>query len=234
MRRRFFFSKNMFQFISAYILDTLFPRRCFGCGAENEVLCGLCVKELSPAAPDAAGADGIRAYAPFSYRQPALKKALWALKFKGDREVARVCAALLYDSLIPLLEEYALYRGVTRPLLVPVPISRRRRWERGYNQAELIARELARLDGEHSFERGAGMLIKIKNVPPQTTLREKTARQQNIEGCFAAAPEEAGRLRGRDIVVIDDIFTTGATFCEAKRALKAAGARTVICVAVAH
>lgn len=225
----------MFKQFFICILDTLFPRHCFGCGAENEVLCGSCIKELPPAlSNDGAGGSGVRAYAPFSYRHPALKKALWALKFKGDREVARVCATLLYDSLIPLLEEYALYRGVTRPLLVPVPISRRRRWERGYNQAALIALELARLNGEQSFELAAGALNKIKNVPPQTTLREKAARQKNIEGCFAVGSSEMARLRGRDVVVIDDIFTTGATFGEAKHALKTAGARTVICVAVAH
>ncbi len=222
----------MFRLIRNYILDTLFPRQCFGCGAENKVLCASCIEELAPAPEDGAGA--FRAYAPYSYRHPALKKALWALKFKGDREVAQVCAALLYDSLIPLLEEYALYRGVTRPLLVSVPISRRRLWERGYNQAELIARELARLDGERSFELASGLLKKIKNVPPQTSLREKTARQKNIEGSFAVALPEAARLRRRDVIVIDDIYTTGATFTEAKRVLKAAGARTVICVAVAH
>ncbi|MBI3074872.1 MAG: ComF family protein [Parcubacteria group bacterium] len=223
----------MFRLIRNYILDTLFPRHCFGCGTEKEVLCASCIKELAPAAPDGAASE-TRAYAPFSYRHPALKKALWALKFKGDREVARVCAALLYDSLIPLLEEYALYSGVTRPLLVPVPISRRRLWERGYNQAALIARELARIDNERSFELAVGMLKKIKNVPPQTSLREKTARLKNIEGCFDVPPAEAGRLRGRDVIILDDIFTTGATFGEAKRVLKSAGARTIICVAVAH
>lgn len=222
----------MLKLISNYILDVLFPRHCFGCWTEKEVLCASCIEELAPAPLD--GSGEARAYAPFSYRHPALKKALWALKFKGDREVARVCAGLLYDSLIPLLEDYALYRGVTRPLLVPVPISRRRRWERGYNQAELIARELARLDGGRSFEFAPAVLKKIKNVPPQTSLREKTARIKNIKGCFAIAPEEAGRLRGCDVIVLDDIYTTGATFGEAKHVLKSAGARTVICVAVAH
>ena len=220
----------MFRLIYDYILDSLFPRHCFGCGTESKVLCASCIEELAPAPPD--GTSDTRAYAPFSYRHPALKKALWALKFKGDKEVARVCAALLYDSLIPLLEEYALYRGVTRPLLIPVPISRRRLWERGYNQAELIARELARLDDERSFELAAGLLKKIKNVPPQTSLREKAARLKNIEGCFAVSEPE--KMRGRDIIVLDDIYTTGATFAEAKRVLKNAGARTVICVAVAH
>ncbi|MBI2049200.1 MAG: ComF family protein [Parcubacteria group bacterium] len=224
----------MFRFIRNYILDTLFPRHCFGCGAEKEVLCTSCSEELVPAVLLRRTAGEARAYAPFSYHHPALKKALWALKFKGDKEVARVCAALLYDSLIPLVEEYALYSGVTRPLLIPVPISRRRLWERGYNQAELIARELARLDGERSFELAIGVLKKIKNVPPQTSLREKTARLKNIEGCFAVPPAEAARLRGRDVIVLDDIYTTGATFGEAKRALKASGARTIICVAVAH
>src|SRR3989344_5877370 len=109
-------------------LDTLFPRRCFGCGSEGTALCETCVGEIPPA-PLHSG-DAV-AYAPFSYRHPPLKKALWALKFKGNTEVARICAALLYERIIPLIEEYASYRGVRMPLLVPVPISRRRRWARG-------------------------------------------------------------------------------------------------------
>ena len=224
----------MLKLVNDYILDTLFPRHCFGCGMEGAVLCDACVREFPLAPPVLGGAGAPRAYAPFAYRHEPLRKALWALKFKGTREVAEVCAALLYDSLIPLLEEYALYRGVTKPFLVPVPISRRRRWVRGYNQAELIARELARLDGGHSFTLACGVLQKIKDVPPQTTLSEKRARMENIKGSFAVAPPKAALLSGRDVIVLDDIFTTGATFAEAKRALKTQGARTVICIAVAH
>lgn len=195
------------------------------------MLCEICIEEFPPAP---AGSGDVVAYAPFSYRHSPLKKALWALKFKGTREVARICAALLYDRIIPLLEEYGSYRGMKYPLLVPVPISRRRRWSRGYNQAELIARELARLDGGRSFELACGALQKIKDVSPQTMIREKTARMENIKGCFAVVPKETARFRGRNVIVLDDIFTTGATFGETKRALKAAGARIVICVAVAH
>ena len=224
----------MLRIIRGYILDTLFPRHCFGCGVESTVLCEACVREFPPAPPETGGAGAPRAYAPFAYRHEPLRKALWALKFKGTREVAEICAALLYDSLMPLLEEYALYRGVTKPLLVPVPISRRRRWARGYNQAELIARELARLDGEQSFTLACGVLQKTKDVPPQTTLSEKRARIENIQGSFAASPRAVELLSGRDVIVLDDIYTTGATFAEAKRVLKTQGARTVICIAVAH
>lgn len=223
--------KEILDFFNDYVLEMLFPRRCFGCGRENKTLCETCIETFPPALAEQG--DSV-AYAPFLYRHPPLKKALWALKFKGDTEIARLCAALLYDRLVPLLEEYASYRGVKMPLLVPVPISRRRRWARGYNQTELIARELARLDGGSSFELACGVLRKIKDVPPQTTLREKTARMKNIEGCFAIAQNSATRIRGRDVIVLDDIFTTGATFGEAKRVLKHARARTVICVAVAH
>ena len=213
-------------------LDILFPRRCFGCGEERTVFCAPCLSALppAPAASDVAGAP--RAYAPFAYRHEPLRKALWALKFKGNREVARVCGTLLYDHIIPLLEEYALYHGVTMPLLVPVPISRRRRWARGYNQAELIARALVTHDEGRSFELATDALAKIKDVPPQTSLREKSARLKNIEGCFAI--KNPARVAGRDVIVLDDIYTTGATFKEARRALKRAHARTVICVAVAH
>ncbi len=223
--------KTMFRLISDLLLDVLFPRRCFGCGSDGLALCETCIGELPPAPAES---GDVVAYAPFSYRHPPLKKALWALKFKGTTEVARICAALLYERIIPLVEEYGSYRGVRMPLLIPVPISRRRRWARGYNQTELIARELARLDRGSSFELASTVLQKIKDAPPQTSLREKTARMKNIEGCFAVAPEEAPLLRGRDVIVLDDIFTTGATFREARRALKATGARTVICVAVAH
>src|SRR3989338_4429635 len=175
----------MLKLVNDYILDTLFPRHCFGCGMEGAVLCDACVREFPLAPPVLGGAGAPRAYAPFAYRHEPLRKALWALKFKGNREVARVCGTLLYDHIIPLLEEYALYHGVTMPLLVPVPISRRRRWARGYNQAELIARALVTHDEGRSFELATDALAKIKDVPPQTSLREKSARLKNIEGSFA-------------------------------------------------
>jgi len=224
--------KEILDFFNDYVLEMLFPRQCFGCGEEGTVFCAPCLSALppAPAASDATGAP--RAYAPFAYRHEPLRKALWALKFKGNREVARVCGTLLYDHIIPLLEEYALYHGVTMPLLVPVPISRRRRWARGYNQAELIARALVTHDEGRSFELATDALAKIKDVPPQTSLREKSARLKNIEGCFAI--KNPARVAGRDVIVLDDIYTTGATFKEARRALKRAHARTVICVAVAH
>jgi predicted amidophosphoribosyltransferase len=97
---------------------------------------------------------------------------------------------------------------------------------RGYNQSEEIAKVIAEilkipLDSE--------TLKRVRNTTPQTELKSKEERAKNVYGCFAAK-----NISGKAVIIIDDVYTTGATMREAARALKAAGARQVIGVAVAR
>jgi len=183
---------------------------CPRCGLPYDVgvhpgLCGPC----------RAGCHGFRrARAGFFYEN-GVRELLLALKFDG-RE--RVASALATISARTWCRPGGLdgYSGV-----VPVPLSRRRRRERGYNQAERIARTVARITGLPVRRR---ILAKTSERRPQAGLTA-SARQQNAAGAYRASLPVA--LRGRDLLLVDDVLTTGATAEAAAKALRRAGARFV-------
>jgi ComF family protein len=111
-------------------------------------------------------------------------------------------------------------------LLVPVPLSAARRRERGYNQAEALARVLATASG-WSLDTG---LARIRATPPQVGL-DRAARQRNVRDAFAWA---GPALAGQHVLLVDDVLTTGATADECAAVLKAAGAAWVGLVTVAR
>ncbi|HYA49432.1 MAG TPA: ComF family protein [Burkholderiales bacterium] len=135
------------------------------------------------------------------------------------RPLARFAAAALS-------EEEGLWLGAD--LLVPVPLHPERKRERGFNQSQLLARELARIRGMRVLE---GCLVKVRNVPPQTSL-EAAGRETNVRGAFAVRRRR--RVEGKVVVLVDDVFTTGSTLDECGRVLKRAGAREVRALTLAQ
>ncbi len=111
--------------------------------------------------------------------------------------------------------------------VVPVPLNRRRRRERGYNQAELLARTIAKIAGVPVVE----MLTKVKDRPPQAEL-EAASRWRNAAGAYRARIPRT--LQGKDLLLVDDVFTTGATVETCVRALVRSGAGAVDVLTVAR
>ncbi|HEC30480.1 MAG TPA: ComF family protein, partial [Candidatus Yonathbacteria bacterium] len=115
-------------------------------------------------------------------------------------------------------------------LLIPIPLSRKRRWSRGFNQAEVLARAIS--EAEQPTLILSTALRRTKHNNPQTLIKNKDLRLQNMRGVFEVRnPKE---ITGKRIIVIDDITTTGATLHEATKVLKKAGAKEAIGFAVAH
>jgi ComF family protein len=110
---------------------------------------------------------------------------------------------------------------------VSVPLARRRRIERGYDQAALLADALARAAGRPRARRA---LARVRETPPQVG-RSRAERARNVAGAFAASARD---VAGRDVVLVDDVVTTGATADAAAQALRRAGARSVVVVALAR
>ena len=147
-----------------------------------------------------------------------------------------------------LLFKYRKYAPLSRPLaryadaclagepglwegaefLVPVPLHPSRRRERGFNQARLLARDLAALRG---LEVLAGSLVKTRNAPAQAGLRAAD-RERNVRSAYAV--RRATRVAGRTLILVDDVTTTGATVRECARVLKGAGAREVRAITLAQ
>jgi ComF family protein len=120
-------------------------------------------------------------------------------------------------------------RSLPAEVLVPIPLHWFRRWTRGYNQAETLAQTLARQLGLPCWPH---CLRRIRNTPRQAWEQSPRRRQINVRGAFRARSGYA--LSGKNVLLIDDVMTTGATASEAARALLQAGAAKVFLAVLAH
>lgn len=234
------------------LLDVVLPPRCMACGAlvsAPGLFCPDCWASLgfldgpacvqcglpfeSPADGHAEGhnntADGglkcgacladppafARARAVWRY-DGAARATIVAFKH-GDRpEQARHLAPALARAVAGLLD-------VADLVVVPVPLHRGRIWRRGYNQAALLARALARLVRRPVV---LDALLRVRATPPQQGL-DRAARRANVRRAFAVNPSRTVHVRGRTVLLVDDVMTTGATLDACATALLKAGAREV-------
>ncbi len=210
------------------ILELVFPVNCVGCGSREADLCNRCISE----APAAERESAKWIFPIFDYRHPPIKKSLWLLKYKGKKRFAKIFAGVFYGRILEELSELSLMENFREPILVPIPLSSKRKRERGYNQAELICDDLVKLDKNMNFKLEKNILIKPKDTEHQARIHNRSQRLKNIVGSFAI--KNAASLQKRNIILIDDILTTGATLAEAKKVLKLSGARKVIAFTVAH
>ena len=168
----------------------------------------------------------------FSYKSKLVKQAIWSLKFKNNSEISKLFGEILYDYLIEELADLKLSHNFDKPILIPIPITRKKKLERGYNQTELIAQEINKLDNNNSFEYRKNILKKIKNTLPQSRTSNKKEREENLKGCFKVIMPKL--IKNRNIILLDDVITTGATLTEAKKTLQQYKPRNIICVSLAH
>lgn len=211
------------------ILDILFPEECVGCSRPGNALCAFCERHI---------VRRPRALSPwsaalFEYRNVFVKKSVHALKYKGKRRIAAYFGNALYrEFLKPALQSGRAKHGEI--ILIPIPASRRKERLRGYNHAAMIARAMATAATADGFRVAVkeNMLVKARENDPQVAMPGKTARAKNVAAVFRVQTPHA--LQGKTIILIDDVITTGATAREARRALRASGAKRVLALAVAH
>lgn len=153
------------------------------------------------------------------YANPVIRRALRQLKYHHSRD--------LKDELAELMLEAAKFYLTPGLEIMAVPMTAKRKRQRGFNQAELLARALTEKAGL-TFADG---LIKMKETKAQAEIKDRKERLKNIKGAFALRP---GFKPAETVILIDDISTTGATLSEAARVLKKAGAKNVIGVVVAR
>ncbi len=210
-----------------FLLNLLFP--------QNELVSELeemTVETFLAAAAKSETRAGREIVSLFDYRHALTRRAVWELKYRGNQRVAALLGRILHDELLAFLEEYGPLANFTEPLLIPVPLSRERRRERGFNQCELLIDAVMRCDMAKNFSFQKSVLIKVRETPSQTKTESRSERHENLKGCFCVA--EPALVGGRNVVLIDDVATTGATLEEARKALRAAGARRVVAFTIAH
>lgn len=167
----------------------------------------------------------------FDYKHPLIRQAIWELKYRGNRKITELLAKCVFEELVDELSSQKIIKNFDTPLLIPIPLSKKRLRERGFNQCELVAEILGKLDNGNFFEVRTNLLIKIKDTESQTK-KNRGKRLENLKGCFVITKPE--NITDRNVIVLDDVTTTGATFDEARRTLEASGARRVLFTAIAR
>jgi ComF family protein len=237
--------------VTRALLDALFPPRCQQCGKTGAVLCVDCLatasapepplcprcgRSLAPgsredaaACPTCASGRGPKALSALriaAVYEGVVREGIVALKYRGQRRMAEPLGDLLAAEL-----HAAMQQGARAELIVPVPLHMQRRRQRGFNQAELLAR---RCSSRLGIPVAAHLLLRRRATSPQVGL-SLAERHSNIAGAFALASQQAHtRLAGRHLVLIDDVSTTGSTLDAAAEALRAAGPASILGIAVSR
>lgn len=207
-----------------WFFDLLYPPRCMLCRRlmENSVkpVCGRCSVDL----PEFDGPLKKVPYfektvAPFFYEEP-IRDAVLRFKFRGMQKYAAQFAAWMAIWVRDKLDgEYDLVSWV--------PCSKRRRWQRGFDQAELLAKALA---AELGME-AVSTLKKVKNNRKQSKTGSAAKRRANVLGVYQAVKPED--ISGKRILLVDDVLTTGATLSECGKVLRMAGSGNLVCAVIA-
>ena len=212
-------------------VESFFPRRCVGCGKIGGFLCSECLGKLPRLLPplcpscgrsQASGIvcpdcrqrqteiDGIRSL----FRlDEVIRKAIHQLKYRNLKAISPCLAELLAD--------YFESNSLPCEALLCVPLHPRRLRERGYNQSGLLARELGRRVGMPVIE---DCLIRVKQAQPQVRAVDVAERRRNVADAFVCRDEG---ISGKQIILIDDVCTSGATLESCAAALKSKGAASV-------
>lgn len=202
------------------VLDAFAPRRCAACDTvAARAMCRACeasIAALPQPQPMDSSAGLVVAAFPF---EAEVREALHAGKFQGNRPVLRRLAELA-------VHRFDLAALAVPDAVVPVPLGRRRRRQRGYNQAAVAAAVIATACSAPVIEG----LVRSRETPPQTR-RGGAARRANVAGAFAWRGPD---LAGSSLWIVDDVVTTGATLEVAGSALRRAGARRVDALVLAR
>lgn len=235
------FRRSVYQLRTA-LIDLLFPPQCVHCGAYGAFFCASCAQQVEPVGPARCECCGRPQPKPVTkceqcQQQPAilpdivriaalhtspLREAVHALKYEQRPELAETLARYLV-ALVQQEPQGALLCAVDG--VAPVPLYRVRQRERGYNQSELLA---------SAFCRGVQLPLRSDWLTRQRSTQSQVGlsvaeRRQNVQNAFVAAPA----VKGQRILLIDDVYTTGATMRSCAQAALNAGAQAVYGLALA-
>lgn len=208
------------------VSELLFPTKCVFChkltGDPRRTLCDKCVKSLPyiPKAVQGQRLPHIRLSVAPLYYEGSVRTSLHRFKFSGlsfyDKTYSEFIANCVKDN------------GIVCDAVTWVPVSKRRKHRRGYDQARLLAEKTA----AHLNVPCECTLIKKIDNRPQSLAGSPEQRRANVKGVYGAAASE--RIKGKSLLLIDDIITTGATVSECAGVLKSAGAEKVFAAALAR
>jgi len=209
-----------------FLLDIALPRSCVGCKKKGVSLCAKCLDAFPLALHTGEFSDAL-----YDYNHPVLRRAIWRLKYYGDRTLANIFGTRMAEEY---LEEHTqiisrLSYGSTI-FLVPVPSTKRRYFERGYNQAELIARVMT--ERYPCTWKVADILYRTKDNKRQALIKDRKGRKENMSNIIAV--KDSTHIQGQVCIIVDDVITSGATMNACREVLVNAGSPFVRGIAIAH
>jgi ComF family protein len=166
------------------------------------------------------------------YRTALITLLVQHAKFHNNTQASTLLGTALASYVAEELGEKRSFNTYEAPVLVPMPLHKTREKERGFNQSARIARALLTELDDTSITLSPHILIRQKHTEAQSCQGSKTDRLRNVRDAFFVPTPE--HVKGKEIILFDDVVTTGATLKSAKQTLRRAGARSVWCVAVAH
>jgi len=206
------------------MLDLLFPPKCVLCKSvlsrQETDLCHNCRTNAPEYTKGKFKISFVARWAAVWYYKDDVRSSLLRYKFSGRRHYAVTYGKLLAMKLqTSRLDDF--------DVLTFVPVGFLRRLRRGYDQCDLLARQVAAQLGVKAVR----ALKKIRNTPPQSGFSDAAKRRANVLGAYKVTDVQA--IRGKRVLLLDDIITTGATASECAKILLAAGAKEVNCAAIA-
>jgi competence protein ComFC len=214
-----------------YILNLVFPVKCVCCGSIMNYkcdihICGKCLSDISFFRDDYILIDDIdnlyfdKITSACKY-SGILRKSILKYKFGGKPSYYKSLARLVFAK-ISSLNDYTEAEG-----FISIPMYRRKKLKRGYNQAELLSKELAVLAGLPDY---SGCIIRSKKTTTQSLLNREE-REKNVRDAFKVISPD--RIMDKIIILVDDVLTTGSTLNECAKELKKAGVLNIYCAVVA-
>lgn len=213
------------------ILDLVLPQKCLKCGTSDEILCEKCLPKLKRCHEFL----GDNVIAVFSYSDNAVSAAIKLLKYRGIKIVAPSLAKFMREVVLEEISELGIMAGGDeneKVIVMPVPLHKERLAKRGFNQSEVIARNIIDSLNEEKLCLMPNILERIKDTESQVSAMSREKRLKNLKGAFFVSNPE--KILGKVVILVDDVITTGATISECRKTLEKAGARKVIALIVAH
>lgn len=210
------------------ILDIFFPRFCSGCRKLGSYVCIRCrgdIKYISNEVRLECGRENVDAAVAVVAYRGVVTRIIKDSKYRLAAAVLEEFMEIIEPALAQTARRLASASDTIE--IQPIPLHPKRYRERGFNQAEIIAKRMGRLTGMKVTK----CLRRTRHNPPQAHLPHNSVRAENVKGIFEIASGSV--IKDRDFIIVDDVVTTGSTAGEAAGALKAAGARRVFVFALA-
>jgi len=229
--------KTLFLHLISFFTDALFP-----IPKAEQWIFNTPKEEIFKILPRAFVSPIPESFGVFSYKDEHVQRLIWAIKYKKSKQASIIAGFALhrfikiFAQVLPTDETLPVANESQKIIVIPMPVSKQRRRERGFNQCELLTAEIKRLENAESYKIIIvnNLLIRSRHTSRQT-LKDKSHREESTEGLFKVDGKILdSKFKNMTFIIIDDVVTTGSTMKEAVSTMRKAGFTSTWGLSVAH